>query len=277
MNRELSSKYSRHALMVFLLIVANPSFSADWSDTFAGFRVGTKFTEPGVSNNIRKDIYSVTHVSEYKYGTNYFTSDFLLSDANDPAMNGGGGAQEIYAVYRHTLSFAKTLDRNIGGSLVKDVGLTVGADLNSKNDNMGPGVRRQVVGPTLIMNVPGYMGISLFYRGETTHNGMVGRDVRFRNTGGVTVVWNIPMFGAHAKSDGVINYIGKKGKDGFGNETEAETLARFDILLDIGRGGGASGAFYAGIGYEYWHHKYGLSSAIVRDTKTPMFEMEAHF
>jgi len=78
--------------------------AADWSDTFVGYRQSSKFQEPGAATDIRKDILSFTHVSGYKYGSNFFTSDFLMSDDKDPANGGGGGAQEVYAVYRHQLS-----------------------------------------------------------------------------------------------------------------------------------------------------------------------------
>jgi hypothetical protein len=34
---------------------------------------------------IHKDIFSLNHVRGYKYGSNFFNADLLLSDSKDPA------------------------------------------------------------------------------------------------------------------------------------------------------------------------------------------------
>ena len=46
------------------------------------------------------------HVSGYKYGTNFFNVDILKSDDMD-RPGGGGGAQEVYVVYKNTVSSAR--------------------------------------------------------------------------------------------------------------------------------------------------------------------------
>jgi hypothetical protein len=51
--------------------------AADWSDTSIGYRYGTRFAEPYGRTDIQKNIYSLTHVSGYKYGTNFFNADLL--------------------------------------------------------------------------------------------------------------------------------------------------------------------------------------------------------
>ena len=53
--------------------------AADWSDTSIGWRYGTRFAEPYGATDIHKNILSLTHVSGYKYGTNFFNADMLLS------------------------------------------------------------------------------------------------------------------------------------------------------------------------------------------------------
>src|SRR5258708_34553148 len=79
--------------------------ASDWSDTYFGYRYGTKYREPYNPNDIAKEIFSLTHASGYKYGSNFFNVDMLKSNSADPASGGnGGGAQEVYVIYRTTLS-----------------------------------------------------------------------------------------------------------------------------------------------------------------------------
>lgn len=80
------------------------SHAADWSDTYLGYRYGTKFAEPFNPNDIAKNIFNLNHASGYKYGSNFFNVDMLLSDEKDPAGAGStNGAHEVYVVYRNTL------------------------------------------------------------------------------------------------------------------------------------------------------------------------------
>ena len=97
-------------LFAALLVAASTAgHAADWSDTSIGFRTGSKFAEPFGSTEIHKNIVNLTHASGYKYGSNFFNVDFLMSDEKDPAGAGStNGAQEVYIVYRNTLDIEKT-------------------------------------------------------------------------------------------------------------------------------------------------------------------------
>jgi len=267
------------ALAVSLLLAAPASaLAADWSDTFAGYRVGTKFHEPCCgTTDIRKDILSLTHVSGYKYGLNFFTADFLMSDDNDPAANGGGGAQEVYAVYRHQLSIGAVSGKSLAFGPIKDIAFTIGGDFNSKNDAFAPRVRKMVFGPTFKFAVPGFLDVSLLYRTEQNHNGIVGSSVQFDPTYGVSIAWGIPIKAINSKFDGFLDYIGPKGQDGFGFDTKAETLARAYLMYDIGSLAGKAGTFYIGVGYEYWNNKFGGNPNNYGKTNAPMLAAEAHF
>ena len=88
--------------------LAAPAQAADWSDTSLGIRGGSKYAEPFNGKDITKTIVNLNHASGYKYGSNFFNADFLLSDKIDPAGKGStNGAQEVYVVYRHTLDLEK--------------------------------------------------------------------------------------------------------------------------------------------------------------------------
>lgn len=261
-----------------LLSWATAASAADWSDTFAGYRFGNKFHEPCCTDtDIQKHILSLTHVSGYKYGSNFFTADFLRSDDKDPAAGGGGGAQEVYAVYRHQLSLSAITKKTMGIGIIKDISITIGGDLNSKNDAFAPRVQKFVVGPTLKFSVPGFLDISLLYRTEKNHNGIVGQNITFDSTYGISMAWGIPIKAINSKFDGFIDHIGPKGLDGFGFDTKAETLARAFLMYDVGGLAGKAGTFYLGVGYEYWNNKFGGNPNNYGKTSAPMLAAEAHF
>src|SRR5882672_7150701 len=80
-----------------MLFAATSACAEEWSDTSIGWRYGSAFREPFNPSKIKKNILDFQHVGGYKYGTNFFNVDFLMSDKKDPAA-GGAGAQEAYAV-----------------------------------------------------------------------------------------------------------------------------------------------------------------------------------
>ena len=127
-------------LVITMLSLLTTEFAkaATWSNTYVGYRFGNDFREPENEKEIQKNILSFSHISGYQFGSNYFSTDFMLSDDNDPALNGGGGVHEIYAVYRHKLSFISLMSLNWDVKIIKDIGIVAGLDLNSKNDNFGP-------------------------------------------------------------------------------------------------------------------------------------------
>ncbi len=273
-----TAKFCMATILTSGLAFSPMASAADWSDTFAGYRVGDKFREPGSgTTDIHKNILSLTHVSGYKYGSNFFMADFLMSDDKDPAVGGGGGAQEVYAVYRHQLSMGAVSGNSLAFGPIKNIAITAGFDLNSKNDAFGSRVRKFVIGPTFKFDVPGFFDASLLYRTEQNHNGIVGNSVTFDPTYGINLAWGIPLKSINSKIDGFLDYIGPKGKDGFGFETKAETLARIYLMYDIGSLAGKPSTFYAGIGYEYWNNKFGGNPSNFGKTSAPMLALEAHF
>jgi hypothetical protein len=60
---------------------------------------------------------------------------------------------------------------------------------------------------------------------------------------------------------GFSSYIGPKGKDGFGADTEAEWLTEAALMFDVGSTFGKKGIFYVGPGYQYWKNKFGNDSS----------------
>ncbi|MXR37072.1 hypothetical protein GQF02_08815 [Neisseriaceae bacterium B2N2-7] len=261
-----------------------PVFSADWSDTSIGYRWSNQYTEPAIDAEFSKNIVSLTHASGYRYGSNFFNIDVLMSDSKDPAAGAGSsGAQELYAVYRTQLSLNKVFSRDWKLGPIKDFAFTAGFNAGSKNTQFAPRPRVLVAGPTLKFDVPGFLDLSVLYRDETNHNGIPGakeRNVHFDSTWNVNLSWGIPfqIGAAPFVFKGFADYIGEKGKDGFGGSTKPETLVRTALLADVGQlVAGHKGVVFVGPGYEYWHNKFGNPPGKGTKTSAPSIHAEWHF
>jgi hypothetical protein len=284
-----------------LASTVSTAYAADWSDTFLGYRYGSQFREPFNPSDVEKNIVSVTHVSGYKYGSNFFTLDVLRSDAKDPAAGGGGGAQELYAVYRTTLSGSKILGWKFDkSSFIRDVGLTAGFEVGAKGDQFSPRARKTAIGPKVSFNIPGFWDVAVVHRTEDSHNwyatpaGFGGAgcasgpnrvcnpDVKFDNTYALETAWMLPFaLGVPARFQGFMSHIGKKGKDGVGAQTAAETLLELSLMFDVGSLAGHKDAIFVGVGYQYWRNKFGSDSRLDptggSTAKVPQIEVELHF
>ncbi|MBC7404178.1 MAG: outer envelope protein [Cytophaga sp.] len=272
------------------LISGATAHAADWSDTSISFRTGSAFNEPFNSTDIKKNIFGLTHVSGYKYGSNFFNVDFLQSDSNDPGSLGQtAGAQEAYLVYRHTLDVGKLQGSDIKFGPIRGVGATFGFDWNTKND-VGYNSRKRmlVAGPTLMWDVPGFLNTSILLLGES--NAPSGAFPPISNVKSrysydthvmLTANWGIPL-GSIAAFEGYANFIAKKGKDEVGNETGAETNIDMQVMFDVsGAVGAGKNTLRVGLEYQYWNNKFGNTSATTGGkgykAQTPMVRAEYHF
>lgn len=293
-NGKISGRLKQAGLVGAILVGASTNlYAADWSDTSIGWRYGNKFAEPFEGNDITKNILNMTHVSGYKYGTNFFNVDILLSNSKDPSAIGStDGAREVYIVYRHTLALGKMTGKSYKAGIARDFGLTFGFDANVKTDT-GYNSKKQmlVLGPTVMLDVPGFMDVSLLALWES--NQPSGWNFGTNSTYSLprynydvhpmlTAAWGIPIGASAFSFEGFVNFIASKGKDEFGNETKPETNFDGQIMADIGKlTGGAKGVFKLGLEYQYWKNKFGNDPAVAGGSgtfaKTPMIRAEYHF
>lgn len=261
-------------LAAALLGGASQAYAADWSDTAISYRYGTDFAEPYNPNDIAKSIVNFSHSSGYKYGTNFFSIDLLQSDSKDD------NAQEIYALYRHTLDIGKVSGKDLSFGPVRGVGLTAGFDWNTKND---PGYasrkRMLVIGPTLMMDVPGFLNVSLFLVHESNQPIGIARRYTYDNHPMLAAAWGIPLGASGFAFEGYLDVIGGKGSDEFGGGTAPETNFDGQIMYDVGQYmGAAKNSLRAGVEYQYWRNKFGnLHKYPGVTAKTPMLRLEYHF
>ena len=263
----------------------------EWKDTSVGVRYGTSFAEPYESDDITKTIFHFTHANGYKYGTNFLNIDYLLSGDDDPKNLGSdAGAWEVYVLYRHLLDIGKVTGQSLAFGPVRGVGLTTGFDWNHKNDT-GYNSRKQmlVLGPTVMMDVPGFLNISVlgFWESnspysEFTQSGVNRYHYDFHPA--LCASWSVPIevAGQSLSFDGYANIIASKGDDEFGNGTAPETNIDMQVMYDASQWFGLDkNSLKLGIEYQFWRNKFGNDhdgpAGDGAFANTPMVRMEWHF
>jgi nucleoside-specific outer membrane channel protein Tsx len=286
------------ALITVAVLTSLSAQAADWSDTALTYRYGNKYAEPYGATDISKSIIGLTHASGYKYGSNFFNIDYLMSDSKDPAAVGStNGATEVYAVYRHTVDLEKATGKSFKTTGVRGLGVTAGFDFNTKTD-AGYNSKKQmlVAGPTLMLDVPGFLNVSLLalWESNAPHNGYANTDTprySYDTHPMLNLAWGIPFTVASVplSFEGFANFIASKGKNEAGGDTAAETNIDMQIMYDVSaKIGAAPKTFKVGFEYQYWKNKFGNQTTAVKDSatgkagpgataNTPMIRAEYHF
>ncbi|MCW5299458.1 outer envelope protein [Herbaspirillum lusitanum] len=252
--------------------------AAEWADNSIGIRYGTQFAEPFNSQDIAKKIVNFTHASGYKYGTNYLNVDLLMSDSKDAE------SQEAYIVYRHTLDIGKVAGKDLSFGPARGFGLTAGFDWNTKNDPGYSSRKRMIVaGPTVMLDVPGFLNISLLALWESNqplNNGVrMSSRYSYDTHPMLNAAWGIPFGTSGFAFEGYVNYIAAKGKNEFGGGTAPELNFDGQIMYDVGMPMGmGKNTFRVGLEYQYWRNKFGNPHNVPGSlAKTPMIRAEYHF
>lgn len=278
-------------LSTMIATLALPAMAADWSDTSIAWRAGGRFAEPFNANDIHKDIVQVSHASGYKYGSNFFNLDMLLSNKTDPSAKGASsGAQEFYVVYRHTLEWGKVAGRFGGAPLrigpVKDVGLSFGFDANTKDDAGYNSKKRMLVaGPTFMVDAKGLLNVGIYELWESnapysSFTGVSTPRYHYDAHPMLGAVWAFPLGGTGLSFEGYANFIAAKGKNEFGRDTRPETNIDMQLMLDVGGLFDVKPKrFRAGLAYQYWRNKFGNDARTIpgATASTPMVKAQYHF
>ncbi|WP_410212025.1 outer envelope protein [Aquirhabdus sp.] len=269
------------------VLCSSTAQAAEWSDTSLGWRYGTMFAEPydnkpdGSRQDISKNIISLTHSSGYAYGTNFFNVDLLLSDSKDPGKGTTDGAQEAYVVYRNTVDFGKVFKKDLSIGPARSFGMEGGFDFNSKNDSYSSKKRLFVVGPTMMMDVPGYLNISVLALFESNNPDGIAKRYEYKAHPELEVVWGLPVFSLPLSFEGYGLFIASKGKNEFGQSTAPETHLDMQLMYDLSPDLGiAKKTLRVGAEYEYWHNKFGNPESQAgkgATASTPMVRVEYHF
>lgn len=271
------------SLSILSLCISGQVLAADWSDTALSWRYGTTFREPFNGKQITKNIFGLTHVSGYKYGSNYFNVDLLQSNKNDAAAGSGNGAQEAYIVYRHTLDLGKIRGTPIDLGPINGAGLVLGYDWNTKNDSYGSKKRMIVAGPSVQWKVPGYLNTAIVILHESNAPGNMKRNT-YKLHPAVIANWGIPLSTLPFSWNGFVMWTASKGKNEYHKDTGAEFNLDTQLMWDVGYSlFDVDKTFKLGVQYQYWHNKFGNTRATTNPAgagstaSTPMIRAEYHF
>ncbi len=210
------------------LLLAGSAAAADWSSTNAQLLHGSGF-ELGLET---RDILTLEHASEWKYGSNY-----AFVDVTEPF----GDATELYGEWYTRLGLGKLAGRKPGTGLVRDV--SVAASLNA-----GQGFRAYLAGATVHLNVPHFTFVDV---DVMAYDDRSDTDVTYI----VTPAWEaaFPLGAVRLCLRGFVDVIGREG------ERESQVLAQPQVLVDLGPLWGNEGQVMLGIEYHYWRNKFGIA------------------
>ena len=278
----------RHLLFAAALVLFGSQARADdwFSDNAVGLRWGAFYANPGAppdaARNVNKTIVNFSHFDVWKYGSNFINVDVLFSNANEPNRS-GGGSTELYAVYRGQLSPDKIFGLNTSiGPVISAINFEFGGDAETENTEFAPNKKVLVVGPNFHFNMPaGFLNLGVHAYKEWNANGIVGKNVNFALAPEFEVVWLYPLTFLPWPMDfrGFMNITGPKGKNGFGENTYWEILARPQLQLDVGKM-----AFNKPhmpdvyLAVEFWQNKFGNGSYVTGTEQiAPTIGVEIHF
>jgi nucleoside-specific outer membrane channel protein Tsx len=285
----------RYLIFAAALALTATQARAQFSDTWIGVRDGTTIANPGEEKggrDVNKIIMNVGHFDVWDYGTNFFSVDALFSNANEPANDSAGGSTEFYAVYRGQLSPDKIFGLNTAIGPFSAINFEFGGDAEAENSHFAPDKKALVAGPNFHLALPaGFLNIGVHVYHEWNNNGICadactkpGGPVNFATTAEFEIVWLIPLSFTGLPLDfrGFTNIVLPKGKDGFGNQTAVEVLARPQINLDIGKMiMNKPNKLYAYFQVELWDNKFGNDHTIAGNSATqevsPVLGIEYHF
>ena len=290
----------RHVIFAAAAFVATATqaWAQGFSDTSMGVRDGPWVSNPGGgkgSREVNKIIVNVGHFDVWDYGSNFFNVDILFSDANEPANNSGGGSTELYGVYRGQLSPDKIFGLNTKIGPFEAINFELGGDAETENTAFAPDKKLLVVGPNFHVAMPaGFLDIGVHMSKEWNNNGIAGglaaagvpgafhTPVNFHATAEFEFVWLYPLAFTGLPLDfrGFMNVVAPKGKDGFGNQTAWEVLARPQLQLDVGKlVGGKSHKPDMYLAVEFWQNKFGNDHTKVSGSQevAPTIGLEYHF
>lgn len=282
-------KLARAGGMLFTLLTFAQAHALQWQDNSISYTYSNQFTEPGISRKISKHIVEYVHANGYRLGNNLFRAKVVRSSKDDPAESGDKGATEVYVVYRHLLSLGALTNKTLSIGPVKDVGLTLGFDLNTKNNAFGPRKQLFVAGPTLKFDVPprSMLNLSLLVAHERNECNLQPclapgnkRRFTFDPYPIVHLAWRFPLRIGEwdTRLEGFALKGFRRGNDYVGNPWADETLMRAAWLVDIGGPlADRSGTLFAGIGYELWRNKFGSSDLPGINTDAPTLQLKWHF
>ena len=253
------------------LLLPDYSFALDieFQDTYLSIRGLWQDKQPGYSQDTQEIAGNISYANSYTYGSNFVSldlEDFSKPDyANSVTGNATSHSFEFYGVFRTVLSGNKiTKSHNFSFGPIRDVGLVIGGDIDTQNDQFASYKRFIIAGPQFAFNLPkGFFNITVGVSKEWNTNAYLpnGNSTSYDPTWDVETAWAYPfnLGPVPLNFTGFANVIGPKGSGATGDlKHRIEILLHPKLMVDVGALiGFKPQKFEAGVGYEYWHNKFG--------------------
>ena len=247
--------------------------------------------QPGYSKNANEVAGNISYANGWTYGSNFVSLDFEDFGHQDLA-NAVVGRQnsnsfELYAVFRTVLSGNKvTGSHDFSYGPIRDIGLEFGLDIDTQDDQFASYKRLIIVGPQFSINLPrGFWTITTGLSKEWNTDAFLpnGNGTNYDPTLEIETAWSFPFAIGPVPLNftGFANFIGPKGVGGTGDfYHRVEILLHPKVLVDVGElAGYTPHKIEAGVGFEYWHNKFGSVPQAVPGTeqRSVFVEVGYHF
>lgn len=175
-----------------------------------------------------RTIVTIEHADGWKYGDNYFFTDFTLPDGR-------------YTEFSPRLSLGKITGHKFSGAMSDVL-------LSGTVESARHGKPRWLYGGAVDFNVPQfkYFQVNGYVRDNPVLSG---------HTWQSTIAWNAPVELGRSRFvfEGYVDIVGSEGT------SSSYQLAAPMFLLDLGHYAGHDNKAYAGVEWQYWHNKFGVN------------------
>lgn len=247
-------------IVVFLLLVGarlaraqeNPAAPKQETQGFSSSDIqilyGWNFKEPGLSEDVPKNVFTFENTAGWSWGSSYLFVDILRSWSDADA-----NAKEVYGEWYPSVSLRKLSGRTPSAGFLRDVSATVG--LNSGVRSTSPAPFVVLPGATFDLNVPGFTFVSVGTFAYIDRGRFEGQPTGCEaTTYQVTPSWSLPfkVGGAAISFDGFVDFIGGHA------DCKAMVISQPQLRVDISGFWHKPGTIYLGVEWDYWHNKYGI-------------------
>ena len=260
------------AALGFLALAPSRSYAwgIDYQDTYLSIRDVPENKQPGYAKDTNEVAGNISYANGWTYGSNFASIDFEDFDHHgDPANTVFGRANsdsaEVYAVFRSVVSGNKvTGSKMFSFGPIRDVGLLAGFDFDTQDDAFASYKKLITFGPQFSINLPrGFFNVTLGVSKEFNTNGFLanGNGTNFNPAFTVETAFAYPFAIGNIPLNftGFANLITPKGGGGSGDFNHGlEILLHPKLMVDVGQLlGYTPKKIEAGVGFEYWHNKFG--------------------
>jgi nucleoside-specific outer membrane channel protein Tsx len=213
-------------------------------------RYGWNFHEPGIPEDVPKNIFTFENTSAGRSWSSYLFVDVLRSWSDADA-----NAKEVYGEWYPALSFRAFTGKERSKGFVRDVSLTLGLNTGVRSTGSSPFVL--LPGVAFDLKVPAFAFFSVRAGAYVERGRFQGQPTDcLGTTYQITPSWSLPIdVGASTmKFSGFVDFTGSHAN------CEAQVLTTPRAVLDLSAYWRKPGRLYVGLDWVYWHNKYGISN-----------------